>query len=47
MEESGQQEVLTWMCLVGAMAELGRKPDESGFLPTYIGSNKSFAIFRP
>lgn len=29
MEDSGQHEVLNWMCLAGAMAELGRKADES------------------
>ncbi len=27
MEESGQQEMLNWMCLAGAMAELERRPD--------------------
>ena len=27
IEESGQQEMLNWMCLAGAMAELGRRPD--------------------
>src|SRR5206468_2964196 len=27
LEESGQQEMLNWMCLAGAMSELGRKPD--------------------
>jgi hypothetical protein len=48
IEESGQQEVLNWMCLVGAMAEMGRKPDESEFIPTWVlNSNKVFAIFRP
>jgi hypothetical protein len=48
MEDCGQQEMLNWMCLAGAMAELGRKPDESDFLETYIfNAPKCFAIFRP
>jgi len=48
IEDSGQQEVLNWMCLVGAMAELGRRPDESEFITTWVlNSNKVFAIFRP
>ena len=48
MEESGQQELLNWMCLAGAMAELGRKPDETAWVETHIfNSNKCFASFRP
>jgi hypothetical protein len=48
IEESGQQEVLNWCCLVGAMAELGRRPDESALLTTWIfNSSKCFAFFRP
>jgi hypothetical protein len=48
MEDSGQHEVLNWMCLAGAMAELGRKPDEIDFVESYIfNSNKVFAFFRP
>jgi len=48
MEESGQQEVLNWMCLVGAMAELGRKPTETAWIETHIfNSNKCFAYFLP
>src|SRR2546427_533866 len=31
LEESGQQEMLNWMCLAGAMSELGRKPDATTF----------------
>jgi hypothetical protein len=46
IEESGQQEMLNWMCLVGAMAELGRRPAECGLLESYIfNSNKCFAFF--
>ena len=35
-EESGQQELLNWMCLTGAMAELGRKPTETAWVETHI-----------
>jgi len=46
MEESGQQEMLNWMCLAGAMAELGRRPDNTTFVETYIfNSSKCFASF--
>jgi Catalytic LigB subunit of aromatic ring-opening dioxygenase len=48
VEDSGQQEMLNWFALVGAMAELGRKPDDSAFVETWVlNSNKCFAIFRP
>ncbi|MPZ23849.1 MAG: extradiol ring-cleavage dioxygenase [Dehalococcoidia bacterium] len=48
LEESGQQELMNWFCLVGAMDELGRKPDEHDLIQTYIfNSSKCFAIFRP
>jgi len=48
MEDCGQQEMLNWMCLAGAMAELGRRPDETDFIQSYIfNSNKVFAIFKP
>jgi hypothetical protein len=48
MEGSGQQELLNWMCLVGAMAELGCRPSESEFIVTYVlNSTKVFALFPP
>jgi hypothetical protein len=48
IEQSGQQEVLNWMCLVGAMAELGRRPTETSYVETYIfNSDKCFAVFAP
>ena len=48
IEESGQQEMLNWMCLAGAMAELGRRADETDFIETHIfNSSKVFAIFNP
>jgi hypothetical protein len=46
IEESGQQEMLNWMCLAGAMAELGRRPTETELVQTYIfNSSKCFAFF--
>jgi hypothetical protein len=46
--ESGQQEMLNWATLVGAMAELGRKPDVCEFVETWVcNSDKILAIFRP
>ena len=48
IEESGQQEMLNWFCLVGAMEELGRKPTECDLVETWaLNSNKCFAVFRP
>ena len=35
IEDSGQHEVLNWFCLLGAMEELGRKPDRSIFIETW------------
>lgn len=47
VEDSGQQELLNWFCLVGAMAELGRKPDSAVFIASDImNSNKVIATFR-
>jgi len=48
IEESGQQEMLNWYMLVGAMEELGRKPDTCEFVETWtLNSNKCFAVFHP
>ena len=45
MEESGQQEILNWVCLAGALQELGRKPREIGLVDTWIfNSSKCFLI---
>jgi len=47
IEESGQQEVLNWFALVGAMEALGTKLDWSSFVQTHIfNSNKVFAAWR-
>lgn len=48
IEASGQQEMLNWYMLAGAMEALGRKPDECEFLETWtLNSNKCFAVFKP
>jgi hypothetical protein len=48
VEDSGQQEILNWMCLVGALSTLGRKPQETGFVDTWIfNSSKAFLIAPP
>jgi len=48
IEASGQQEMLNWYMLVGAMEALGRKPDTCEFIETWsFNSNKCFATFLP
>ncbi len=48
IETSGQQEMLNWFMLAGAMEELGRKADECEFMESWIfNSNKCFAVFKP
>lgn len=48
VEDSGQQEILNWMCLVGALKALGRKPRQTGFVDTWIfNSSKIFLIAPP
>jgi len=45
VEESGQQELLNWMCLAGALSELGRKPKETELIDTWIfNSSKCFLV---
>jgi hypothetical protein len=47
MEESGQQEVLNWMCLVGAMAELERKVEIVDWVETWaFNAPKCLAVFK-
>jgi len=44
--ENGQQEMLNWFCLLGAMEALGHVPNWSDFVETSIfNSNKVFAEF--
>jgi hypothetical protein len=48
IEDSGQQEVLNWMCLAGALCYLKRKPQQIDFITTWIlNSNKCFLIAPP
>jgi hypothetical protein len=48
VEASGQQEILNWMCIAGALAELGRKPAEMEFIDTWIfNSSKCFMAAPP
>lgn len=48
VEESGQQEILNWMCLAGALSALKRKPAETAFVDTWIfNSSKVFLIAPP
>jgi hypothetical protein len=47
LEESGQQEMLNWFCLLGAMEYLGRSVSWSRYVPTEVfNSNKVFALYR-
>jgi hypothetical protein len=46
--DSGQQEMLNWFCLIGAMYELNRTVVWSDFVQTHIfNSDKVTAIFEP
>ena len=48
VEHAGQQEVLNWFALMGAMQSLGAKLEWSTFVETHIfNSNKVFAIYEP
>ena len=48
IEDSGQHEVLNWFCLLGAMEELGRKPDRATFIETWaFVSPVVFAYYLP
>lgn len=47
-ENAGQQEMLNWCPLLGAMQALGARLDWSEFIETYVfNSNKVFAVYRP
>ena len=46
IENAGQHELLNWVTLAGAMAELGHKVEIIDFVETYVmNSNKCFASF--
>lgn len=45
IEECGQQELLNWMCVAGALSDLGRKPRMAEFVDTWIfNSSKCFLV---
>ena len=47
MEAAGQQEVLNWTCLAGAMAELDYKAEIIDWVETWtFNSTKCMAVFR-
>jgi hypothetical protein len=47
MEASGQQEVLNWMCLAGAMAELNYKANILDWVETWtFNAPKCLAVFK-
>jgi hypothetical protein len=47
VEASGQQEILNWMCLAGALAELRRKPVETEFIDTWIFNSSKCFLYAP
>jgi hypothetical protein len=48
LEQSGQHEMLNWICLAGAMTELGQAPSFTDYCESYIfNSTKCFAVFPP
>ena len=47
IEDAGQQEMLNWMCLAGAMDTLDYQPEIVDYVETYVfNSNKCLAVFR-
>jgi hypothetical protein len=47
IETSGQQEMLNWFCLLGAVEEAGLDLEWSSYVTTHLfNSNKCFAVFR-
>lgn len=48
IEDAGEQEVLNWFALAGAMEELGARLDWSELVETHVfNSNKVFAAWAP
>jgi hypothetical protein len=48
LEDAGEHEMLNWICLAGAMDELGRKPTTAEFVESYVSNScKVFATFEP
>ncbi|NIO10252.1 MAG: extradiol ring-cleavage dioxygenase [Deltaproteobacteria bacterium] len=48
IEESGQNEILNWVCLAGAVTELNQRIEVIDYVESHVfNSNKCFALFRP
>ena len=48
LEDAGQQELLSWFALIGAMKELGLAPTWTTMVESHVfNSNKVFALFEP
>ena len=49
IEEAGQQELMSWICVAGAMHELGQKGEVVEYLETagVFNSGKCLAVWRP
>lgn len=48
LEAAGQHEFRNWICLAGAMSEIGAKAEIVDYLESYVmNSNKCFAVLRP
>jgi hypothetical protein len=49
IEEAGQQELMTWICVAGAMHELGQKGEVIDYIETagVFNSGKCLAVWRP
>ncbi len=46
LEAAGQHEILNWVCLAGAMAEIGARTRIVDYVESYVlNSNKCFAVF--
>lgn len=46
IEDAGQQEILNWICLAGAMHEVGSKPAHSELIETWIcGATSTMTVF--
>jgi hypothetical protein len=49
IEDAGQQELMTWICVAGAMHELGQKGEVIDYVetPGVFNSGKCLAVWRP
>ena len=48
IESAGQHEFRNWICLAGAMSEIGARVEIIDYMESYVmNSNKCFAVMRP